>query len=33
MKGKDLWKFTNFLPHETEYVKLIKKQIKDVKEQ
>jgi hypothetical protein len=33
MKGKGLWKFTNFLLHETEYVKLVKKQIKYVKEQ
>jgi hypothetical protein len=33
MKGKGLWKFTNSLLHDTEYVKLVKKQIKDVKEQ
>jgi hypothetical protein len=28
-----LLKFTNSLLHDTEYVKLVKKQIKDVKEQ
>ena len=33
MKGKGLWKFNNSLLHDTEYVKLVKKQIKDVKEQ
>ena len=33
MKGKGLWKFSNSLLHGTEYVKLVKKQIKDVKEQ
>ena len=33
LKGKRLWKFSNSLLHDTEYVKLVKKQIKDVKEQ
>ena len=33
MKGKGLWKFNNSLLHDTDYVKLVKKQIKDVKEQ
>ena len=33
MKGKGLWKFNNSILHDTEYVKLVKKQIKDVKEQ
>jgi hypothetical protein len=33
MKGKGLWKFNDSLLHDTEYVKLVKKQIKDVKEQ
>ena len=33
MKGKGLWKLNNSLLHDTEYVKLVKKQIKDVKEQ
>ena len=33
MKGKGLWKFNDSLLHDTEYVQLVKKQIKDVKEQ
>ena len=33
IKGKGLWKFNNSLLHDPEYVKLIKKQINDVKEQ
>ena len=33
MKGKGLWKYNNSILHDTEYVKLVKKQIKDVKEQ
>ena len=33
MKGKGLWKINNSVLHNTEYVKLVKKQIKDVKEQ
>ena len=33
MKGKGLWKYSNSILHDTEYVKLVKKQIKDVKKQ
>jgi hypothetical protein len=33
MKGKGLWKFNDSVLRDTEYVKLVKKQIKDVKEQ
>ena len=33
MKCKGLWKYNNFILHDTEYVKLVKKQIKDVKKQ